>query len=85
MSMQADLINLGITDYREALALQHELAAAVAAGERPDTYPFVVDLRGVDQFRELIRLLERRGFPSRVLEKGLGRNFVAYAERVWTA
>ena len=35
--MQADLINLGVTDYREALALQHELAAAVAAGERPDT------------------------------------------------
>ena len=36
MSAQADLVMLGVTDYAEALALQHELAAAVAAGERPD-------------------------------------------------
>ena len=39
--MQADLINLGVTDYREALALQHELAEAVASGERPDTVLFL--------------------------------------------
>ena len=39
--MQADLINLGVTDYREALALQRELAEAVASGERPDTVLFL--------------------------------------------
>lgn len=45
----------------------------------------MVDLRGVDQFRELIRLLERRGYSSGRIEKIMGRNFVDYAERVWTA
>jgi microsomal dipeptidase-like Zn-dependent dipeptidase len=54
-----------------------------AAGERGDTLPFVLDLRGVDQFRELIRLLERRGYRSERIEKILGRNFLDYAGRVW--
>ena len=36
-------------------------AASGATGERADTYPFVVDLRGVDQFRKLERLLRARG------------------------
>ncbi|MEU5764674.1 membrane dipeptidase [Streptomyces asoensis] len=74
--------------YRARLAAhveQRRAAGVSAAGERADTYPFVVDLRGVNQFRELIRLLEQRGFPSRVIEKIMGRNFVDYAERVWTA
>jgi lipoyl(octanoyl) transferase len=34
---RASLVNLGTVEYREALDLQRELAAAVAAGERPDT------------------------------------------------
>lgn len=58
-------------------------AGVGAAGEHADTYPFVVDLRGVDQFRELIRLLERRGYRSERIEKILGRNFLDYAARVW--
>jgi lipoyl(octanoyl) transferase len=33
----ADLINLGIVDYREALDLQRSLAAGVADGSTPDT------------------------------------------------
>ncbi len=53
------------------------------AGERGDTFPFVPDLRGVDQFRELARLLAGRGFTSRRIEKILGLNFHAYAETVW--
>jgi lipoyl(octanoyl) transferase len=39
--MGADVIHLGVTDYREALALQHSIAAAVADGSRPDTVLFL--------------------------------------------
>ncbi|MFF7680522.1 hypothetical protein [Actinacidiphila glaucinigra] len=46
----------------------------------------VVDLRGVDQFRELVRLLERRGYRTERterIEKILGGDVPAYASRVW--
>lgn len=43
----------------------------------------MLDLRGVDQFRELIRLLEQRGYSSGRIEKILGTNFLDYADRVW--
>ncbi|GAA2206792.1 dipeptidase [Nonomuraea monospora] len=66
----------------EHVALRRQ-AGASAVGERSDTFPFVVDLRGVDQFRELARLLEERGYSSTRIEKILGRNFRAYAETVW--
>lgn len=72
--------------YRDRLAehvAQRRQAGASAAGERSDTYPFVVDLRGVDQFRELARLLEKRGYSSARIEKILGRNFYTYAKAVW--
>ncbi|MEU6375021.1 membrane dipeptidase [Streptomyces sp. NPDC046909] len=74
--------------YRAHLAehvARRQEAGVSAAGERADTSPFVVDLRGVDQFRELMRLLERRGFSSERIEKIMGRNFVDYAARVWKA
>ncbi|MFE9835341.1 dipeptidase [Streptomyces sp. NPDC005551] len=66
----------------EHVALRRQ-AGVGAAGERADTLPFVLDLRGVDQFRELIRLLEKRGYRSERIEKILGRNFLDYAGRVW--
>ncbi|WP_405828681.1 dipeptidase [Streptomyces sp. NBC_01176] len=72
--------------YRAHLAEHVALRRAAgvgAAGERDDTLPFVIDLRGVNQFRELIRLLEARGYGSRRIEKILGTNFLDYAERVW--
>ncbi|MFI9832382.1 dipeptidase [Streptomyces sp. NPDC051913] len=74
--------------YRHRLAehvARRQEAGVSAAGERADTFPFVVDLRGVEQFRELMRLLEQRGFSSGRIEKIMGRNFVDYAERVWQA
>ena len=38
------------------------VAAGIAAkGERADTYPFVLDLRGPDQFRKLARMLAGHG------------------------
>ena len=68
--------------------LQEEIADRAqkgvgATGERADTYPFVVDLRGVDQFRKLARLLRARGHSQTRIEKILGRNFLAYAREVW--
>ncbi|MFC1408318.1 dipeptidase [Streptacidiphilus sp. N1-12] len=72
--------------YREQLAEHVALRSAAgvgAAGERSDTLPFVIDLRGVDQFHELVRLLEQRGYRSERIEKILGRNFLDYAARVW--
>ncbi|WP_377272818.1 dipeptidase [Peterkaempfera sp. SMS 1(5)a] len=74
--------------YRARLAEHVALRAAAgvgAAGERSDTFPFVVDLRGVDQFHELVRLLELRGYRSERIEKILGKNFLDYAERIWAA
>jgi membrane dipeptidase len=54
-----------------------------AKGERADTFPFVVDLRGVGQFRKLERLLRAKGYGAARIEKILGLNFVSYARTVW--
>jgi membrane dipeptidase len=56
-----------------------------AKGERADTHPFVVDLRGVEQFRRLQALLAARGFSSGRIEKIMGANFLAFAREVWGA
>jgi membrane dipeptidase len=56
-----------------------------ATGERADTYPFVVDLRGPDQFRKLMRLLKARGHSETRIEKIMGLNFLAFAKDVWGA
>jgi len=72
--------------YREAL-VEHvaarQAAGVSAAGERADTLPFVEDLRGVDQFRTLVRLLEERGHSEERIRKIMGRNFISYAHRIW--
>src|SRR5215469_3894097 len=54
-----------------------------ATGERADTYPFVVDLRGPEQFRKLASLLKARGHSEQRIEKILGLNFLAFAREVW--
>lgn len=72
--------------YEAALAkeiAERRAAGISATGERPDTYPFVVDLRGPDQFRKLIGLLAARGYSSRRIEKIMGLNFLRHAESVW--
>ena len=56
-----------------------------ATGERADTYPFVVDLRGIEQFRKLAELLRKRGYSEARIEKILGRNFLRFAGDVWGA
>jgi membrane dipeptidase len=74
--------------YKTALAREvaaRRAAGVGAAGERPDTLPFVVNLRGVNQFRDLADLLQKRGYTTARIEKILGRNFVRYATDVWAA
>jgi membrane dipeptidase len=72
--------------YKSALAAeiaQRKALGIGAAGERPDTWPFVVDLRGPGQFRKLAGLLAAKGYSSGRIEKILGLNFQRYARDVW--
>jgi len=72
--------------YRADLAkevAERAKAGIGAKGERADTYPFVVDLRGVDQFRKLARLLAARSYSQTRIDKILGLNFVRFAREVW--
>jgi membrane dipeptidase len=72
--------------YRDTLAVEVAARAAAgvgATGERADTLPFVLELSGPTQFDTLIRLLEQRGYTETRIEKILGLNFLAYADRVW--
>ncbi|WP_372016553.1 dipeptidase [Pseudoxanthomonas sp. 10H] len=74
--------------YREALAREvaaRQAAGISAAGERADTYPFVPDLRGPEQFRALAARLQARGWPESRIDRVLGLNFLRYAESVWGA
>lgn len=74
--------------YKAVLAREVEArrkAGVSAAGERPDTLPFVIDLRGVNQFHELAARLGRIGYSSARIEKILGENFLRYAREVWGA
>jgi membrane dipeptidase len=83
-----------VTTIDDLAAYQASLAREVAErakagigakGERADTYPFVVDLRGVEQFRKLASLLRAKGYSERRIEKILGLNFVRFARDVWGA
>jgi membrane dipeptidase len=81
-----------VTAIDDLEAYKTHLAAEIAArraagisatGERPDSFPFVVDLRGVQQFRELADRLQKRGYTTGRIEKILGRNFLRYAQDIW--
>ncbi|PEQ12267.1 peptidase M19 [Novosphingobium sp. PC22D] len=74
--------------YRAVLAKEiadRRAAGISAAGERPDTFPFVADLRGPDQFHKLAALLKGRGWSEARIAKVMGLNFLRYAEAVWGA
>lgn len=75
-----------LAKYEGALAkeiAERRAAGISAAGERPDTYPFVVDLRGPDQFRTLVRLLAAKGYGAGRIDKILGGNFLRFGEEIW--
>jgi membrane dipeptidase len=72
--------------YKKHLAAEiaaRRAAGISATGERPDSFPFVVNLRGVQQFRELAGRLQQRGYTTGRIEKILGRNFLRYAQDIW--
>lgn len=72
--------------YKAELAREVESRRAAgigAAGERADTFPFVVDLSGPGQFRDLADRLQKRGHTVERIEKILGRNFLRYGRDVW--
>lgn len=74
--------------YQEALREEVEArrkAGIGAKGERPDTYPFILDLRGPDQFRKLAHLLSQRGHKAARIEKILGGNFLRLMGDIWGA
>jgi membrane dipeptidase len=56
-----------------------------APGERPDIFPFVIELSGPDQLRRLADKLANRGHSASRIEKILGLNFMRYAREVWGA
>src|SRR3546814_7599178 len=58
-------------------------AGISAAGERPDSFLFAIDMRGPEQFRILADKLAARGHSQRRIEKILGLNFLAYSRRIW--
>ena len=62
---------------------ERRAAGISATGERPDTYPFVVDLRGPEQFHKLARLLKAKGYSSGRVEKILGQNYLGFAREIW--
>jgi membrane dipeptidase len=56
-----------------------------AAGENPETLPFVEALQGPDQFRKLAGLLRARGYGEGRVEKIMSLNFLRYAREIWGA
>ena len=74
--------------YGAALAKENaeRRAAGISApGESATTYPFVVDLRGPDQFRKLASMLAARGHSTARIEKIMGLNFLRYGREIWGA
>ncbi|UMP00060.1 dipeptidase [Amycolatopsis sp. EV170708-02-1] len=80
------------TPVDDLAAFRRHIAVAVArrrnqgigaAGETPDTLPFVADLSGPGQFTRLATLLAGRGVRSSVIDKVLGANFLRYAHDIW--
>jgi membrane dipeptidase len=60
-----------------------QAAGVSATGERADVFPFVLNLRGVNQFYDLAARLQKRGYTMTQIEKILGLNFLRYAKAVW--
>lgn len=74
--------------YRARIAREiadRKAAGIGATGENPDTLPFVIDLNGPTQFRDLAVRLRRRGYTENRIEKIMGLNFVNFAREIWGA
>jgi membrane dipeptidase len=71
--------------HMRAEVAERRAAGIGAAGENPDTLPFVEALSGPEQFRRLIALLDGRGYTEARIEKIMGLNFVNFGREVWGA
>lgn len=64
--------------------IRERRAAGISArGEKPGVVPFVPDLQGPGQFRQLAELMSAAGHPARIIEKVLGLNFLRLEREVW--
>ncbi|MDA5195020.1 dipeptidase [Govanella unica] len=63
--------------------IEARIKAGIGAKGESGTFPFIVDLRGVDQYQKLADLLAARGHKSARIEKILGRNFLRLMTDVW--
>jgi membrane dipeptidase len=73
-------------EYRKALAAEVETrrkAGVGAPGESADRPPFIPEFNRVDRFSRLADDFARRGMPSSVIDKVLGRNFERVFEETW--
>lgn len=75
----------GYRAHMRAEVAERRAAGIGAAGENPDTLPFVEELSGPDQYHRLIALLAARGYGEARIEKILGLNFVNFGREVWGA
>lgn len=69
--------------FAKTIETRRELGIS-APGERPDVLPFVVDMTGTEQMRDLALRLARRGHSEARIDKILGINFLRYAQEVWS-
>lgn len=72
--------------YKAYQARENEMrrkAGVAAPGEGPEVYPFLLDLRGPDQFRRLAGMLRARGHSQARVDKVMGKNFLRFARNVW--
>jgi membrane dipeptidase len=72
--------------YQQALKKENAVRVAAgiaAAGEGPDTLPFVTDLRGPEQFEKLASLLNKAKLTSKQIDGILGQNFYNFAKNIW--
>ncbi|MFN3944859.1 MAG: dipeptidase [Allosphingosinicella sp.] len=77
-----------MTDFRARIAEQiarRRASGIGATGENADTLPFVEELSGPSQFRDLAARLDRHGWTTGRIEKVMGLNFLRYAREVWGA
>lgn len=79
---QIDNLEAYREDLAEAVAYRKRLGIS-AAGEGPNTLPFVLDLRGPSQFYRLAELLRARGHSRTRIDKILGGNFLRHAHNIW--
>ncbi|TXS94316.1 peptidase M19 [Parahaliea maris] len=69
----------------DAEIVARRAAGISARGEKPGVVPFIPDLQGPGQFRQLADMMAAAGQPTRIIEKVLGQNFLRLQREIWGA